>query len=268
MGVLLIFLRCFCRKWQQALLFTHASSLTFSTILAIVPLMVVTATLFSLLALTSDVQLAIQNYIFNNFVVSVSHTIQTYLQTFERRAWQLSWWGIGFLMLNVVSILFSLARGINDIWQVSSRTYLKALGLYFVIVLICPLCVAASFAGSLCIASIDYFIWLRSFSLPFTFLLPLVLSFVGFTLAFKIMPNCKVSWQASAIGGVTAMFLFECAKTIFTWYVKSFPTYERIYGVLAALPLFFLWLYFCWLIFFVGALIAYFWQTRGDHPLC
>lgn len=76
------------------------------------------------------------------------------------------------------------------------------------------------------------------------------------------VPNCKVKVIYALIGGSFSSFLFECAKRIFTIYIREFPTYKIIYGSLAAIPLFLVWLYIGWLIILLGVQVTYILQSK------
>lgn len=237
----------FGQLWQRALLFTRAGSLTFASILAIVPLMVMLMAFLSLSPFSTALKPSIESFLFANFVPSSSQMILGYLQHFTDKAWQMSGWSIGFLMLAALKILFSLEDSLNAIWQVPSRHYWRSLIIYGLLLVLSPFFLVCSFV----------------LSLP---LLPLLFSFAVFVTVFKILPNTHVRWSAAVMGALAAASVFEMAKYLFAWYVVAFPSYERIYGITAAIPLFFLWLYCAWLITFFGALIAFSWQSLFGKP--
>ena len=252
----------FINIWRQEWLLTRAGSLTFSSILAVVPLMVVSITLLHFSPVNAALQQSVQNFIFSHFVASSSQVIQSYLAFFAARAWQLSGWSIAFLAMNALGILFSLEHSLNAIWQVKSRTLYKAVALYLVILVLSPLLMSLSIGLSLVLSHSE---WLPSVLLPLAhlaWLWPMLISFLSYALIFKIMPHAFVPYRAAMVGAGAAALLFEWAKHVFAWYVVAFPSYERLYGAVAAVPLFFLWLYFCWLILLCGAVVAYLWQQK------
>lgn len=246
MSKILHFLWHFSQQWQRALLFTRASSITFASILAIVPFMVMLVAFLTLSPFSMAIKPNIERFLFANFVPSSSQVILGYLQHFTDQAWQMSGWSIGFLMLTTLKILSSLEDSINAIWQTPTRHYWHSLIIYCLLLILSPFFLVGSLV-----------LWLP--------LLPLLFSFTAFVVIFKILPNTHVTWSAAVIGALCAAGIFEIAKHVFTWYVIAFPSYERIYGVAAAIPLFFLWIYCSWLITFLGALMALFWQTKGDY---
>jgi membrane protein len=78
----------------------------------------------------------------------------------------------------------------------------------------------------------------------------------GFTITYVYMPNCKVEWRDAVIGGLIAAVAFEIGKRGFGLYVRSIPTYTAVYGAFASLPVFLLWVYLCWVIALVGAMVT------------
>ena len=89
------------------------------------------------------------------------------------------------------------------------------------------------------------------------FIAPYVFTFLAFILLYITVPNCKVKLKDAAIGAGISTILFEIIKHGFTFYIAHFPTYKLIYGALAAIPIFLLWLYLSWLVILFGALISY-----------
>jgi membrane protein len=85
---------------------------------------------------------------------------------------------------------------------------------------------------------------------------PLVLAAVGFTLLYAIVPARKVAWPHAVISGLLAAFAFEATRRGFAWYVAHSPSYEILYGALAAFPLFLLWIFVFWMIVLAGAAVT------------
>jgi len=232
--------------------FTRASALAFTTVLALVPLMVVALSIFSFLPISQNIQLQIQAFIFSNFVATSSQTILHYLQLFVAHAHQLSWISLCFLMVTALSMLFSLESSLNVIWHVKTpRHIIKALFFYLMILIITPIFLALSITSSFIVSHRIDLLFNASFSikkwLPFTF------SFIAYLLVYKILPHCHVPWKSAGLSALLSATLFEAAKFGFSWYLMLFPTYTIIYGAIAAFPIFVIWVYICWVIFFLGA---------------
>ncbi|MFU8833356.1 MAG: YihY family inner membrane protein, partial [Wenzhouxiangella sp.] len=86
--------------------------------------------------------------------------------------------------------------------------------------------------------------------------MPLLVALAGFTLLFMIVPNRRVRWHHALIGAALSAVLFELASRGFVLYVSNFPTYERLYGALAAVPIFLVWIYLSWVVVLLGASLS------------
>lgn len=247
-----------CRKhfFNNAIL-TRAGSLAFTTIIAIVPLLVLSLSVLSFLPLSDVARLHLQHFIFSNFLVNSAQMISSYVAVFVARAQSLSLISFTFLMVTAFTILFSLEDSLNVIWDtVRLRTWYRTLGLYLLILLFGPLLLTTSLLASF--ALIQYMNqFLPGYAKWVLMLVPLLLSYFSFLLIYKILPSCPVSWRSASIGAITAALLFESAKIIFAWYLQAFPTYKIVYGAISVLPILFIWIYICWVIFLFGALMSY-----------
>ena len=95
-------------------------------------------------------------------------------------------------------------------------------------------------------------------------LLTMAAGFVFFFLLYKLVPNTKVKTRHAAIGAVVASFLLQQAGRVYGIYVSDFTNYQSLYGVLAALPIFLMWMYICWIIILLGAVIS--WRMQQGFP--
>jgi membrane protein len=134
--------------------------------------------------------------------------------------------------------------------------------LHWLLMTLGPILLCASLLVTSFIISSSWFKW--HFNQAFT-LLPYVCSTLAFTFLYISVPGCRVRIRAAFIGGIFASILFELAKTIFTLYTKYVSTYKLLYGAVATIPLFLMWLYFCSLIFLLGAQVVHAIQTRQAY---
>jgi len=240
----------------------RASALTFTTLLAIVPLMSVSITILAAFPVFEKAAQPVQNFVFENFVPNTGKVVQTYLETFAQQASQLSLSGLLFLIVTAILMMNTIETAFNKIWRVPERRNgVSAFLLYWGVLSLAPLLMGASFAIS------SYFVSAKLFSgtvaamgLSKTHMLdwtPFLLSFVTFTLLYVIVPFCRVRWWHGAIGAFVAACLLEAAKMGFGYYFKRFDTYEMVYGAFATIPIFFLWIYWVWVIVLLGGEIAH-----------
>ncbi|MDO8953240.1 MAG: YihY family inner membrane protein [Gammaproteobacteria bacterium] len=234
----------------------RASSLTYTTLLAIVPLMVVVFSVLSMLPVFDNISGRLQNFVFTNFVPHTGKLVQHYLTTFGEQAAHLPVIGFVFLFVTAIMMMITIESNINDIWHLRSpRKLTTSLLLYWAMLTIGPILLGVSLAissymTSLHILKLDlsHFHWLTP--------LPYLCTIMGLGFLYMAVPRCEVKvWQAF-LGALFAATVFEIAKAGFSFYVVHFPTYQFIYGTLATIPLFLIWIYVSWLIFLIGALIV------------
>lgn len=238
---------------------SSAAALTYTTLFAVVPLMTVTFSVLSAIPFFHGMGGQIQTFIFSNFVPSTGATVQEYLQGFSIQARHLTWVGILALAVTAYLMLLNIEQAFNVIWHIrQSRRGVSSFLLYWAILSLGPLLLGAGFAISTYVASFTLLSGPHPLPGAATLLrvLPLVCSIAAFTLIYATVPNTRVPMKHALAGGVFAAVLFEAAKQLFSIYVGLFPSYELIYGAFAAVPLFLLWVYLCWLIILFGAELA------------
>lgn len=248
------------QRATQAKAVQLAASLTFTTVLSIVPLLAVVLSLFTAFPLFTEFSVALQAFMTNSLMPpTLSDTIMTYLNEFAAQASRLTAIGGGFLVLTVVFLIMSVESALNTIWQVErQRRVTHRLLVYWAIITLGPVLTGASLyatafltresQGLLANAPIFLAIALK--------LLPLLLGAFAFAALFIVVPNTRVNRGDALVGGVISALILETMKIGFGYYVSSFSTYTMIYGAFAALPVFLIWVYLCWLGILIGALVA------------
>ncbi len=238
----------------------RAGSLAYTTLLSLVPLMTVVFAILTAFPVGEKVNEVVQDFIFSNFIPAAGEVVQRYLLEFSDKASHLS--GVGFMVLLVVAILLvhSIDRIFNAIWDVRrKRRPLNQFLVYWAVISLGPLLVGASLLATSYLVSLPAVSEVTSEGLGKHLLgwLPVAMSALAFTLIYWLVPNRPVKgWHALA-GGVFAAILFEWSKQAFAWYLTTFPTYEVVYGALAAIPIFLVWLYLSWLVVLLGAEVTY-----------
>lgn len=237
-----------------------AASLTFTTVLGVVPLLAVVLSLFTAFPLFAEFRVALEDFLASNLMPpSVSANIMTYLNEFASKASGLT--AIGSLALIVTSIMLirTIDDALNNIWQVELRRPLRQrILVYWAIVSLGPVLTGASLWASSIVAqqSLDY---INQVPAVITFLLssvPLVLTGLGFTALFMGVPNCSVYWKDALAGGFITAIALESMRFGFAVYLTRFPSYTVIYGAFATVPIFLLWMYMSWLAILSGATLA------------
>lgn len=250
------FLRLFREKYTY-----RASALAFTTLLTLVPLVSVIVALIARFPIFTKLTDLARGYIFSNFLPTSSNTIQLYFERFVDQASKLPTFGLVFLFFTVMALIITVEHTLNEIWQVPKRKQkISAFALYWIILLVAPLFIGLSVLISSYLFSLS---WIQGESyqlhltIPLLKILPLLVNTVIFTTLYMAVPNISVKLSDALVGAFLASILFEVAKKGFALYIQLFPNYEVIYGTLATIPIFLIWIYISWLIVLFGALVSH-----------
>lgn len=241
----------------------RASALAYTSLLALVPVTMVAFGILSAFPAFSTYVHQLNKALFKHFVPTSADTIRHYLTDFAGQASKLSLIGILFSIITAVMLIYTMEEVFNTVWQVrhkKHRSGLNAFLLYWAIITLLPLAIGVAFAASVSFYSLPYvsnIVETLSRFFPLFFLIPLGFTWLAFMLLYLILPHCKVKFGHAALGALVAAFLFEIMKALFAAYVANFSSDFFIYGALAAIPLFLLWLYISWIIVLLGAVIAH-----------
>lgn len=241
--------------------FTYAASaLTFTTLLAIVPLLAVIITIFSAFPVFHSLSAEVQQFVFQNFIPASGKVVQTYIQNFIVQTGKLSIVGTLFLVVTAIMMMLTIEHALNDIWNIEGRRYnFAAIIRYWAVLSLAPIIIGLS------LMAISYVVSLPLITGAATTLgvksilldsVPFILTAFALCLLYIVVPNCKVPFLYGFAGAIIAAGLFELAKKLFVLYLIHFPTYRVIYGAFATIPIFFIWVYFSWVIILFGALIS------------
>lgn len=253
-----------------------AGALTFSTLLAMVPLMVIAFAILSGFSAFDPARARMEEMFFEIFVPEVGAGVGNYLTDFSRNAANLTAAGIVALAFTAVMLLWTIEATLNQIWRVEKpRSIQIRVLIYWTVLTMGPLLLGAGFVlTSGTFSTITQ--WARqgvgsadavpTLGVFFAFLS----QFLTFTLLFKIIPARHVRLQDAAIGGAISAFGVQVLRWGFDLFLSSGSTYETVYGAVAILPIFLFWLYLSWVVVIVGAVCAAalpeWGQLRRDRP--
>lgn len=238
-----------------------AASLAFTTILAIVPLLTVTLSLMTAFPIFSEFESSLQQFLRQQFLPEeFAATVMQYLDEFVSKATSLSAIGGAFLLLTAILVIMSVDDALNDIWHVKAQRPLgQRFLIYWAVLSLGPIILGASLWASSSVVQQALSFESADALLPWHALaswLPFVISWVGCTLLFVAVPNCRVGFGAAILGGFISSLLFQLIKWGLGIYLTNFPTYTIIYGAFSVLPTFLMWVYLSWLAFLFGAVVA------------
>ncbi len=238
----------------------RAASLVYATLLSLVPLMIVLFSIFSLFPHMHTVYQDIQSFVFNNFVAQSARVVQGQVTSFVSNVSQLSIVNIVFLAVVCLLMIYNMSCAFNSIWGVDYTANLGMRLLMYILVLVlgppmvasCLLLFAFFMSLPMIQAVTQHAVLLRFWSWG----LPYLITFLIFFMLNWALPATHVKGRYAALGALVTTVLFELAKYGFTRYLSLVPTYRLLYGALASVPIFLLWLYICWLIILLGAIVT------------
>jgi len=228
-----------------------ASALAFASLLALVPFTAIFFFFLTKLEAFSEIQLRIDDFLFQNLVPARTDAIREYLMQYTQN---ITFLGVfGFATLFVVSIFLfnTIEHAINDIWHAKQRRpFLSKFTAFWTVLTATPVLVFMSsyVATKLAIGNVDS---------RYMNFLPYLLSWLAFWFAYQFIPYTPVNFRAAIIGAIVGGTLWELAKGGFNWYISTMTAIDKIYGSLGAVPVFLLWIDLTWVIVLFGAEVAY-----------
>lgn len=237
-----------------------AGSLTFTTLLSIVPFLAVSLALFTRFPIFSRFEAALEEHLMKSLLpADIARTVLKYLHQFAANASELTLVGSLFLLATAVALLLTVENAFNQIWNVKrNRPFLKRVGLYLLTLAAGPPVLAVSLWATSYVLGVSMG-WIGPLPPWARFVLsqgPAALGWVGLACLFYYVPNTKVRRRDAIAGGLVASIAIELGKHGFTTYLLKIPTYKAVYGAFAVFPVFLLWVYFSWLATLAAALIA------------
>ena len=246
MSIMLIVWKKFCHDNC----FMRAGSLAYVTLLSLVPLFTLSFSILSAFPMFKGLDQKVENLIFNNFVADSAQTIQGYIHIFMEQTGRLSVIGLVFLLITAVLIVFTMEQTFNAIWNVRrNRQGATAFLIYWAVITLIPIFTATALWITDCFTVLP---WLTHLSV----VAPYVAIFIAFTFLYIALPNCKVAVRPALIAALIGTILFELARKAFAIYIINFATYTVIYGALASVPIFLLWVYVSWVVILFGAVAS------------
>ena len=247
----------FWQRFNQNKLTQAAGYLTYSTMLAIVPLIMVVFSIFSAFPVFNEVTGALKAFIFTNFAPSASDMVGQYIDEFVNNSKKMSAVGIISLIVVALMLINSIDRTLNSIWHdTETRPIFTSFAIYWLILTLGPLLVGVSIAASTYVKAMFESAANFSFGLKLLSFVPFLSTWFIFTMIYMVVPNKKVSIKHSAAGALIAAVFFTLGKQAFAWYIVTFPSYQLIYGAMATLPIMLLWIQLSWTVVLLGAQLA------------
>ena len=241
--------------WTRA-----AGGLAFTTLLGIVPLATVAFAFVAQFPIFQDFLRVLEIFLLRYTLPEMASTVvQTYVVGLAQQAASLKGVWILFVIVTAALVVDSVETEINEIWRITKRRpIIRRVILYTIGVTAGP----ALLGGAIMLIhwiiteTVSPLSLAKGVQTELLHIVTFVLTVVGFTLLYVIAPARPVKWRHGFIGGLLAAAAFEITRAGFTWYVANSPTYEILYGALAAVPIFMLWVFVFWMIVLAGAAVT------------
>ncbi|NOQ51523.1 MAG: YihY family inner membrane protein [Desulfuromonadaceae bacterium] len=244
---------------NQSLL--RAAALTYYTMLSIVPLLALT---FALLK-AFGVQNALEPLIMEGLSAGDGQVAQAILGYIDNtQVGTMGGFGLTFLLVAVISLLTNVERAFNHVWGVREiRPLMRRFADYLSVILVGPVLIISAISMTSSLASHDLVQKLIEMQLVGSLILllfkvaPFVFMWLAFTVLYVFMSNIRVEWRAAFIGGVVGGTFWQLAQWLYVNLQVGVVKYNAIYGTMAALPIFMIWLYLSWVIVLFGLGVTY-----------
>jgi membrane protein len=252
------FSRFLVKRFIDDRLLASAGALAYTTMFALVPFSAVFFAVMSAFPVFDTWTLKITNFVFSNFVPSSATVVESYIREFSSTARHLTVAGTAALLVSVLLTMWSIERTFNRIWRVPTiRPKLSRFVLYWTLLTFGSIITVAALSASSSVLAYAKLSGVQVEGLS-NFLirwLPFLIEFLAFVAAYWLIPHRNVPLRFAMVAGLIAALLFEALKYGFTLYVSN-TNFEQLYGALAVVPIFMVWLYFSWVVILLGASIA------------
>jgi membrane protein len=247
-------------RFDELRLGETAGSLTFTTLISLVPLAVLVFSLFTAFPVFASFQKALEQYFLANLIPdNIAKPVMRWLTQFSSKASGLGVVGAAFLGVTALALMLTIDRTLNAIWRVRRpRPIAQRVLVYWAMLTLGPLMLGASLAlTSYAISSgkglvaqlpggLENLLEVVQFSV-------LTAAVAGL---FHFVPNTHVRWRHALLGGLFVAAGFTLAKIGLGLYLRQVPTFATLYGAFATLPILLIWIYLGWVIVLLGALVA------------
>jgi membrane protein len=255
------------RRFREDRLALTASSLTFTSVISLVPLATVMLALFSAFPMFSTLQDTLQRYFVASLVPdAIARPVLGAITQFASRASRLGVVGLVALLVSAIALMLTIDRALNAIWRVRKpRPIAQRVLVYWAAITLGPLLLGVSVAAtSFAITASRGYLGPLPHGLGIVFgVAEFVVISLGVAALFLYVPNTHVRWRHALIGGVFVATGFALSKRLLALYFGTVPTYSMIYGAFATVPIFLVWIYLSWIVVLLGAVLAAYAPVAG-----
>ncbi|WP_310626221.1 YihY family inner membrane protein [Limnohabitans sp.] len=248
------------QRFREDRLGQTAGSLTFTTTIALVPMVTVALAVFTAFPVFGDFQIVLQKRLVESLVPdNISRQVLGYLTLFASKASRLGVVGVTALLLSALALVFTIDRTLNAIWRVRKRRPLAhSMLLYWTAITLGPLLMGASLVMMSQFVAVSRGVVPDSFgNLRWLFsTLEFLLLAWAVSALYRFVPYTQVRWTHALLGGVWVAAATEVARKVLAYYFGQMPAYSVVYGAFATVPILLVWIYLAWSIVLIGAVLV------------
>ena len=238
----------------------RAAALAYDNILAILPMLIICLSIISMIPGLDTVPDRLETYIAANFLFINPQFLTHYVDSFLNNVRYLSIVNIFFVVVLAVFMVYSVSTSFDLIWEVKQpRPFIQSFIVYLGVLIVAPILIGGIFVIGFVLQ--NNLLALLSFHIAYfntiMDIISVIINYFVFVLLYWILPSIHVPFKSAAMGGLVSLILFEIWRHVFLLYLYYVKTYQILYGVMATLPLFLIWLYFFWVIILIGAMISH-----------
>ena len=253
------FLSFLFRRAQNDTIFRVSASLSYTSLIAIVPLFAIGLAIFSAFPGFNAIKEQFQDFILKNFVPDIEQEISHYFVDFLNATAQMTTIGVIGLVITSILMLSTIENSLNFIFKVYKPRNIKTkITLYWTVITLGPLLLGTAFSLKSYLFTLQKFMPDDIVSSPFflSSLLPTLITMLTLIMVYVLVPNKKVKFANAVLGSITAVILFWFLRKGFGLIILKSATYKTIYGALATLPIFLIWMYLAWAVVIFGAVVT------------
>lgn len=246
-----------------------ASSLSYTSLIALVPLIAIGLAIFSAFPVFSEVREQLQSLLLQNVVPDLEEEVSQYFSDFVSATAKLTTVGVVGIAVTAILLLSTIENSLNFIFKVyKARSIKTKITLYWTVITLGPLLLGTGFSMRGYVYALQKFMpeTLVNTEVFFSAVLPSLFTTLALMLLYVLVPNKKVGITHAFFGAFTAMVLFYILRKSFGLFLASTNTYNVLYGALAIIPIMLIWLYLIWAVVIFGAVITAALDDFAEHP--
>lgn len=247
------------KRAQSDMVFRVSSSLSYTSLIALVPLLAIGLAIFSVFPVFADVRMQFQEVLLKNFVPNTEQEIVQYLSQFVNATAKLTVVGVIGIVVTAILLLSTIENSLNFIFKVyKPRSIRTKITLYWTVITLGPLLLGAGFSMR------GYVFALRnlmpgniiSAEVFLTTIIPSVFTILSLVILYVLVPNKKVKISNALVGALVTSVLFFILRNVFSLAISFNTIYTTLYGALAVIPIMLIWLYLIWVVVIFGAVVT------------